>query len=72
LVAWRAGTLWRYEPFVNYVIGLIVSAEHNPQTSHSGVRAMFMARVKPIVIDYAMFVIHFAPNVAMTTQIYSW
>jgi hypothetical protein len=28
--------------------------------------------VKPIVIDYAMFVIHFAPNVAMTTQIYSW
>jgi hypothetical protein len=46
LVAWKAGNLWGYEPFVDDVTGLIIGAEYNAQTTISGVPAMVTARVK--------------------------
>jgi len=72
LVAWKAGNLWRYEPFVDEVTGLVVVAEYNAQTTLSGVPAMVMARVKHIAIDYVMFVNPFATNAVKTAQIHSW
>jgi hypothetical protein len=72
LVEWKAGNLWRYEPFVDDVTGLIVGAEYNAQTTLSGVPAMVMARVKPIAMNYAMFVNPFATNAVKTAQIHSW
>jgi len=72
LVAWKAGNLWQYELLVDDVTGLIVSAEYNPQTTLSGVLAMVMARVKPIAINYAMFVDPFTTNGVKITQIHSW
>jgi len=33
---------------------------------------MVMAHVKPIAINYAMFVNHFAKNAVKTAQIHSW
>jgi len=72
LVAWKAENLWRYEPFVDDVTGLIVGAEYNAQTTLSGVPAMVMARVKSIAINYAMFVNPFATNAVKTAQIHSW
>jgi len=71
LVAWKAGNLWRYEPFVDNVTGLIVGAEYNAQTTLSGVPAMVMARVKPKAINYAMFVNLFATNAVKTTLSHS-
>jgi hypothetical protein len=52
--------------------GLIIGAEYNAQTTLSGIPAMVMARVKPIAINYAMFVNPFATNALKTAQIYSW
>jgi hypothetical protein len=52
--------------------GLIVGAEYNAQTTLSGVSVMVMARVKPIAINYAMFVNPFATNGVKTAQIHSW
>jgi len=49
-----------------------VGAEYNAQTTLSGVRAMVMARVKHIAINYAMFVNPFATNAVKTAQIQSW
>jgi hypothetical protein len=72
LVAWTAGNLGQYEPFVDDVTGLIVVTEYNAQTTLSGVQAMVMARVKPIAINYAMFVNPFAMNAVKTAQIHSW
>jgi hypothetical protein len=72
LVAWKAGNLWGYEPFVDDVTGLIVGAEYNAQTTLSGVPAMVTACVKPIAINYAMFVNPFAMNAVPTAQIHSW
>jgi hypothetical protein len=72
LVAWKAGNLWRCEPFVDDVTGFIVGAEHNAQRTLSGVPAMVMARVKPIAINYAMFVNPFAMNEVKSAQIHSW
>jgi hypothetical protein len=72
LVAWKAGNLWRYEPFVENVTGLIIGAEYNAQTTLSGILAMVMAHVKPIVINYAIFVNPFATNAVKTTHIHSW
>jgi hypothetical protein len=54
------------------VTGLIVGAEYNAQTTLSGVPAMVMAHVKPIAINYVMFVNPFAPNAVKTAQIHSW
>jgi len=54
------------------VTGLIVGTEYNAQTTLSGILAMVMARVKPIAINYAMFVNPFATNAVKTTQIHSW
>jgi len=54
------------------VRSLIVSTEYNAQTTFSGVLAMVMARVKPIAIDYGMFVNPLAMNVVKTAQIHSW
>jgi hypothetical protein len=71
LVAWKTRNLWRYEPFVD-VTGLIVGTEYNTQTTLSGVPARVMAPVKPIAINYVMFVNPFATNAVKTTQIYSW
>jgi len=72
LVAWKAGNLWRYEPVVEDITGLIVGAEYNAQTTISGVPVMVMARVKPIAINYVMFVNPFATKVEKTDQIHSW
>jgi len=58
--------------FVDNVTGLIVGAEYNAQTTLSGVPAMVMADVKPIAINYAMFVNPFATNAVKTAQIHSW
>jgi hypothetical protein len=66
LIAWKAGILWRYEPFVDDVTGLIVGAEYNAQTTLSGIPVIVMAHVKSIAINYAMFVNPFATN-ALTT-----
>jgi len=72
LVAWKAGNLWQYEPFVDDVTGLIVGTEYNAQTTLPGVPVMVMARVKPIAINSAMFVNPFATNAVKTAQIDSW
>jgi len=50
----------------------MVGAEYITQTTLSGVPAMVMARVKPIAINYAMFVNHFAANAVKIAQIHSW
>ena len=50
----------------------MVGAEYNAQTTLSGVPAMVMARVKPIAMNYAMFVNSFATNEVKTAQIHSW
>jgi len=54
------------------VTGLIVGAEYNAQTTLSGFPAMVMAHVKPIAINYAMFVNPFATNAVKTAQNHSW
>jgi len=54
------------------VTGLIVGTEFNAQTFLSGIPATVMARIKPIAINYTMFVNPFATNVVKTTQIHSW
>jgi hypothetical protein len=72
LVVWKAGNLWRYEPFVNDVTDLIVSTKYNAQTNRSGNPAMVMARVKPIAINFARFGNPFATNAVKTAQIHSW
>jgi len=54
------------------VTDLIVGAQCNAQTTLSGITALVMARVKPIAINFAMFVNLFATNVVKTTQIHSW
>jgi len=72
LVAWEAGNLWRYEPFIDDVTGIIAGAEYNAQTTLSGILAMVMARVKPIAINCGMSVNPFAKNAAKTAQIHSW
>ena len=72
LVTWRAGHVWRYKHCVDDVTVLIVSAEYNAQTTHSCLSAMLMARVNPIVINYAMFLNPFATNAVTTAQIQSW
>jgi hypothetical protein len=40
LVAWNAGILWQYVPFVDDMVGLIISAEYNAHTTLSGVPAI--------------------------------
>jgi len=72
LVAWQGGNLWRYTPFVADMTGLIISAEYNTQPSLAGVPGMAMARVKPIAINFAMFVNPFATSGVKNTQIHSW
>jgi len=72
LVTWKAGNLWRYEPFVDDVTGLIVGAEYNAQTTLTGIPAMVMAGVNPIAINYAIFVNPFATNAVKTAHIHSW
>jgi len=72
LVAWKAGNLWQYEPFVDDFTSLIVGAEYNAQTTLSGVPAMVMAHVKRIAINYVKFVNPFATNAVKTAQIHSW
>jgi len=52
--------------------GLIMCAEYNAQTMLSDIPAMVMAHVKPIAINYGMFVNPFAINSVKTTQIHSW
>jgi len=54
------------------VTGLIVGAEYNVQTTLAGILAMVMARVKPIAINYVMFVNPIAMNGVKTAQIHSW
>jgi len=52
--------------------GLIVGAAYNVQTTLSGVLAMVMVCVKPIAINYVMFVNPFASNAVKTALIHSW
>jgi len=72
LVASKAGNLWRFEPFVDDVKGLIVGAKYNTPTTLSGLLAMVISHVKPIAINYAMIVNPFATNAVKTVQIRSW
>jgi len=44
------------------VTGLIVGTEYNAQTMLPGVPAMVMSHVKPIAINYVMYVNSFATN----------
>jgi len=71
LIACNPGNLWRYEPCVDDMTGLIACTDYNAQTTLSGVRVIFMARVKPIAFNYVMFVNQFDPNVVRTAQIHS-
>jgi len=52
--------------------GLIAGAEYNAQTTLSGIPAMVMAHVKPIAVNYVMWVNPFATNVAKTVHIHIW
>jgi len=72
LVARTAGNVWQYERFVDDMTGLMVSTEYNAQITLSGILAMVMACVKPIGINYAMFVNPFATNAVKTAQIHIW
>jgi len=68
----KAWNLWRYEPVVDNVTGLIVSTKTNSQTTLSGVSVMVMAHVNTVAMNYGMFVNSFAMNTGKTTQIHSW
>ena len=52
--------------------GLIVRAEYNDQTTHSGILAMAVVCGKSIAINYVMFVISFAMNVVKPAHIHSY
>ena len=52
--------------------GLIVGPEDSTQKTLSGAPAMVMAHVKPLAMNYAMFVNPFTTNVVKSTQIHSW
>jgi hypothetical protein len=54
------------------VTGLIVNPEHDPQTTLPGIPAMLRAIVKPIAINYAMFIYPITLNLAKNEQIHSW
>jgi hypothetical protein len=54
------------------VTGLIVGTEYNAQTTISGVPVLVMVCVKPVTINYAMFVNTFATNAVKTAQIHRW
>jgi len=72
LVAWKAGNLQQNEPFVDDLTSLIIGTEYNNQRTFSDVLAIVIARVKPICINYAMFVNAFATNSVKTARIRSW
>jgi len=57
-------------PAVDNMRGLIVGAEFNTQITLSGVRAILMAWVKLIVLNYAIFQNHFSKDVVNSTQIH--
>jgi len=52
--------------------GLIVAPDYNTKPTLSGYPAMIMAQVKPVAINYVMFINPFATNVVKTAQIHSW
>jgi len=68
----KIGNLWRHEPFVDDVTGLIVGAEYNAQSTISVVLATVMAHVKPIAVNSAIFMNPLAKNAVKTAQIHSW
>jgi hypothetical protein len=70
LVTLKAEYLWRNEPVVDDVTGLIVGTEYNAQTPLPGVPAMVMECVQLIAINYAMFVNPFVTNAVKTAQIH--
>jgi len=72
LVGCKAGNLWQYEPFIDDLTGHIVGAEYNAQKTLSIVPVMVMACVKPIPINYAIFLNPIATNAVKTAQIHSW
>ena len=72
LVGWKVGNLWRHELFGDSVTGLIISAEYNAQSTHSGDLVMVMAAGNDIPINYVMFVNHFGMNAVKTALICSW
>jgi hypothetical protein len=71
-LTWKAGNLWRYEPFDANMTGHILGTEYNPQTTLSGIPAMVPAVVRPIAINDAMVVNPFRTNAVMAAQIHSW
>jgi len=54
------------------VTRLTIGAEYYTQIALLGVPSMVMARVKPIAINYVMFVNPFASNAVKTALIHSW
>jgi len=67
LVGCKAGNLWQYEPFIDDLTGHIVGAEYNAQKTLSIVPVMVMACVKPIAINYAIFLNPIATNAVNVT-----
>jgi hypothetical protein len=49
------------------VTGLTISVEYNTQTAFAGIAVMGMACMKPLAMNYTMFVNPFATNPAITT-----
>jgi len=72
LVAWKAENLWRYEPCVDDITGLIVTAKYNAQTALEAVLALVTASVQSIALNYAMFVNPNAMNAVKTIHIHIW
>ena len=64
--------MWRYEPFVDDFTDLMVGAEYNAQTTLSRILAKFIASVKPIVINFAMFMNPLSTNAVKTALIHCW
>jgi len=71
LVAWKAGNLRGYEPFVD-VTSLTIGTEYDTQITLPGVPVIVMVPMKPIAINYATFTNSIATNAVNTAWIQSW
>jgi len=52
--------------------GRLIGAEYNTHTTLPSIPVMLIVHVKPLAINYAMFMKPFATNAVKTAQIYSW
>lgn len=71
LVAGKAGNQWQYEPIVDDIQDLVLSAQYSTQPTHSSVLMLLIAHVNPITNNFLMSVNPFPTNVVNITQIYS-